>query len=112
MGGEKYQGLERGRGKLLKFWVGWVGYGKRKIKMKEIVMIGSIVDGFRPLLPVLVWVGVLGILVVIVSAFFTKTQKSPEQDFSSYTLNPFVLSKAGDYRVDLFFLFAIAIHIC
>ena len=57
-------------------------------------MIGGIFEGFLPILPVLALLVVVGVVMTIISTFFKRPQKSSGQDFSSYTSNTFLMSKA------------------
>jgi hypothetical protein len=57
-------------------------------------MIENFLKGFLPLLPVLGLVVFMGVVAAGVSALFKKQRSSSEQDFSSYSLDPFLLSKA------------------
>lgn len=57
-------------------------------------MIDGFMDGFLPFVPVLVLVVVLGIVTVVIAAFFKKTSRSEGPDYSAYRLDPYLLSKA------------------
>ena len=65
-----------------------------RLNIKEAIMIGGVLDGFLPLLPVLALGAVITLLVVIGSAFLKKSPEDSGQDFSSYTSRSFLLSKA------------------
>jgi len=56
-------------------------------------MVGSVLDGFMPLLPVLGLVVVLGIVTVVITAFFKRSGKTVETDYSAYNAKSTILTK-------------------